>query len=161
MKPLIVFYSHSGNTRRVAQAIAALIGGDCRELLPVSPYPTDYDTVVEQARKEIRQGFLPELQPLDIDWNTYDTVLIGTPNWWSTMAPPVAAFLRQTNLSGKGVALFCTHGGGGLARVARDAAKECPSLDQGAAFDIYGDGGNAPEPKLRSWLDGLGLISSN
>ena len=157
MKPFILLYSHSGNTRRVGQTLAQLTGGDFAEIVPIHPYPTDYNAVVDQAKGEIRKGFLPELQPVSADLAAYDTIFIGTPNWWSTMAPPVASFLHQSDLAGKRLAPFCTHGGGGLARVARDIKGACPQCEMAEPFEIYGDGGAALEQKLLAWLRNLGI----
>ncbi len=152
MQPLILFYSHSGNTRRVAQAMANQIGGNCYEILPQTPYPTDYQTVVEQAKEEIKAGFLPDLQPLACDLQAVDTLFIGTPNWWSTMAPPVAAFLRRYDVDGKKIFSFCTHGGGGSARIGRDIKRACPHSEVAEPFAIYGNGGTSLEQEISHWL---------
>lgn len=37
----------------------------------------------------------PGSAPINMDWSAYGTVYLGTPNWWSTMAPPVASFLHE------------------------------------------------------------------
>lgn len=52
-KVLVAYYSHSGNTREVARQIAGASGGELFEIIPVTPYPSDYQTVVDQAKKEI------------------------------------------------------------------------------------------------------------
>ena len=79
---LVVFYSHTGNTRAIARHIQALTGCDLLDLEPVTPYPRDYDTVVSQAKKEKQQGFLPPLKnPLDMV-SRYDVILVGSPSWW-------------------------------------------------------------------------------
>ena len=86
---LVVFYSHTGNTRAIARHIQALTGCDLLDLEPVTPYPRDYDTVVSQAKKEKQQGFLPPLKnPLDMV-SRYDVILVGSPSWWGTFAGPV------------------------------------------------------------------------
>ncbi len=112
MKAVIVYYSQSrGNTRRIAEMISLATGAALAELKTVEDYGKDYDAVMARARDEINSGFLPELQPLDINMDDYDTVIIGTPTWWYTMAPAVRAFLRSTDLSGKQIYAFQTHGG--------------------------------------------------
>lgn len=158
MQPLILFYSHSGNTRRVAQTIAKQIDGNCCEILPQVPYPTAYQAVVEQAKEEIRAGFLPDLQPLTLDMATTDILFIGTPNWWSTIAPPVAAFLHRQNLSNKKIFPFCTHGGGGIAHIGRDIKRTCPNSEVMDPFAIYGNGGDSLEHEVNHWLKMQGFI---
>ena len=61
-KTLIVYYSHSGNTKKVAQEIQQITGGELFQVKPRIPYPTSYNAVVEQAKKEIAKNFLPELE---------------------------------------------------------------------------------------------------
>ena len=55
-KVLVAYYSHSGNTREVARQIAGVSGGELFEIVPVTPYPSDYRTEVDQAKKEIEAG---------------------------------------------------------------------------------------------------------
>lgn len=128
-KSLVLFYSWSGNTRRIANSIAQKTGADLFELQPATPYPSDYNTVVAQAKKEIQNKYEPPLQPVSIDWNSYDMIYLGTPNWWSTMAPPLYAFLREVMPTDKTIAPFCTHGGGGDGHIAKDIAQLCIGCD--------------------------------
>lgn len=156
MRALVVYYSHSGNTKRIADMIQKKMGADLLEIKPVVPYPVSYDEVVEQAKKEIRAGFVPEIQKTDVDLSKYDTIFVGTPNWWSTIAPPVAAFLKEQDLTGKTVAVFCTHGGGGLGRVKSDVEKLCPESRVMKCFETYGNGGGRAEQLVDEWLGKLG-----
>ncbi len=123
---LVAYYSHSSNTRGIAELIQRETGGTLFEIQPEVAYPTAYNTVVEQAKREIQAGFRPPLRAGLDQLQSYDTILIGTPNWWSTIAPPVATFLAGQDLAGKTVAPFCTHGGGGAGHIARDVAALCP-----------------------------------
>ena len=61
---LIAYYSHSGNTERVARCIAEITGGDLYLLQPAEAYPATYQKVLKQARNEIRSGYLPRRWPL-------------------------------------------------------------------------------------------------
>ena len=51
MKSCIIYYSHSGHTRHLAEQIAKETHGDLLELIPEIPYLQDYSTVVAQAKK--------------------------------------------------------------------------------------------------------------
>lgn len=119
-KVLIVYFSHSGNTAKAAEALQQATGGCTMKLIPCPPYPQDYDTCVAQAKKEIKEGAEPELIPANIAYDAFDVVFVGSPNWWGTIAPPVRTFLKTYDLSGKKVAFFNTHGGGGMQRCEKD-----------------------------------------
>ncbi|MDR1396649.1 MAG: hypothetical protein LBJ14_02820 [Desulfarculales bacterium] len=128
---LIAYYSHSGATRRVAEHIKESTGGDIYEIQELEPYPRDYSAVVNQAKKEIAAGHKPSLNGELPDAADYDVIFIGSPNWWSTIAPPAATFLSSLDLTGKRIIPFITHGGGGLGRTISDIKKLC----QAAAVD--------------------------
>jgi flavodoxin len=153
---LVAFFSHSGNTQKIANLIHREVGGTLYEIRPESPYPTSYNVVVEQAKKEIRAGYMPALQSTLDHIESYDTIFIGSPNWWSTIAPPVTTFLSQYDLSGKTIVPFCTHGGGGLGRVGRDIAKLCPQSTVLSSFEIYGSGTGNAQAKISEWLHKIG-----
>ena len=87
-KILIAWYSHSGNTQRVAKELAAVTGGDLCPIEPVTPYPPTYQQVLAQSEKEIKAGFCPELKAFAFDLLNYDVIFVGTPNWYGTIAPP-------------------------------------------------------------------------
>lgn len=119
-KVLVVYYSWGGNTRVVAEKIKAQLGADIVEIVPETAYPTDYSECVAQARKETKENFRPAIKTKIYNLGDYDVILVGTPNWCSTIAPPVATFLEQNKFNGKKMALFVTHGGGGLSRCEND-----------------------------------------
>ena len=154
-KILIAYYSHSGNTQKLAKLIAQKTDGTLCELEPETPYPADYNTVVEQAKKEISAGYRPALKTKVEHMEAYDTILIGTPNWWSTVAPPVAAFLERHNFAGKTIALFCSNGGGGFGHIEQDIAQLCPHSTLLEGVEVYGTSG--AETKIPAWLKKIGF----
>ena len=151
-KSLVLFYSWSGNTRRIAQIIAEKTGADLRELQPETPYSQNYNAVLSQAKQEIQQKQYPALRPIDIDWNAYDVVYLGTPNWWSSIAPPVSSFLHEVMPTDKTIIPFCTHGGGGEGHIAHDMRSYCIGCDVLPLLSIQGDGGKRAEAQVEQWL---------
>jgi flavodoxin len=151
---LIAYFSRSGNTRRIANLVQQEVGGTLHEIQVTAPYPASYNAVVEQAKKEIQAGHKPALRSTLDDIESYDTVFVGSPNWWNTIAPPVATFLSEYDLSGKTIVPFCTHGGGGLGRIGRDIAKLCPQSTVLSSFEIYGSGRGNAQAKVSAWLNG-------
>lgn len=119
-KILVVYYSASGTTKRVATAIADATGADLYEITPVEPYTSDdlnWTNSSSRVSREhddesIRDIALTEITPTD--WDSYDTVLIGYPIWWGIAAWPVDNFVKGNDFTGKTVIPFCTSSSSGL-----------------------------------------------
>ena len=109
---LIAYYSHSGNTRAIAELLHKKLGGILFQIEPVKPYPHDYDAVLEVARPQVEQGLLPDLKGVLPDPAQFDLALVGGPVWFGTLSPPVSSFLAKVDLGKKTIAPFCTYGGG-------------------------------------------------
>jgi len=152
---LIIYYSWSGNTRKIAHIIQKEVGGDMVEIIPENPYPSSYNATVEQAKKEIKMDYKPPIKTKIEDIEKYDIIFVGTPNWWSTIAPPVVTFLTQHNLSGKTIIPFITHGGGGQGRVVSDIKRLCPESKVLEPLSIYEGGSTDLREKILEWLKKL------
>ena len=150
MKPLIVYYSYSGITRRLAKDIALITDGNLRELKPQKPYSFSYNTAVKEARAEIEKGYCPPLLQGAEPIEDTDVIFVGSPNWLKTFAPPVLSFLRSVDLSGKTIIPFCTHGGGGFGRMIEDYKRECKNSIIKDGIALRGDY-NFDE--LEKWLE--------
>jgi len=150
---LIVYYSLFQNTANLALEIAIQTGGDIRELIPDKNYSFDYNTAAKEVRNQIARGFCPKLVSGDEPIDDYQTIFIGTPNWFKTLAPPVMSFLRQHDFTGKTIIPFCTHGGGGFCQIENDIAKECESsiVLPGIAVN-----GTASSEEVTNWLKKIG-----
>lgn len=157
MNIIIAYYTWSGNTKKIAELIKAEAGGTLFEIRPEAGYPSSYNETVEQAKKEIRSGFRPALRSGAEDIGAYDTVFVGSPNWWSTAAPPVASFLAEHDLSGKTVIPFCTHGGGGEAQALTCIKDMCPGSKVLEGFSVYNDGGPGAKGRVSEWLRKIGM----
>jgi flavodoxin len=156
-KILVAYFSHSGNTREIADQIHNKAGGDIFEIQGEKPYPQDYDAVVKQARQELDSGLKPALKTKVENIESYDLVFIGYPNWCGTVPAPVKTFLSEYDFSGKTIAPFCTHEGSGLGRSATDIGKLCPksTLQEGTA--IRGRDVKTAQNKVSDWLKKLGI----
>lgn len=153
-KILIAYYSYSGNTKEVAEAIQKEIGGDLFEIKAEGTYPDEYRPMTEQAKKEIDAGFRPKLTTSVADMAQYDVVFIGSPNWWGTITPQVSSFLESYDLSGKTVIPFITHGGGGQQNTIADLTAQC----KGCKVNSDGWVGYGSRTLgIGSWLEGLGF----
>lgn len=156
-KVLVVYYSLTGNTKQIAEYIKEATNGDIFEIETIDTYPSEYKSTTEQAKKEIKEGYKPAIKSKVNNINDYEIVFIGSPCWWSTIAPAVSTFLTEHDLSNKTVIPFSTHGGSGLANNAKDTAKLTPNSNvlNGKAFR----GGNVTSAKSEvfSWIKDLNL----
>ena len=150
---LVAYFSHSGNTREIANQIHKSVGGgDIFEIQAVKKYPDDYDAVVEQARQELDSGYKPALKTKLENIKSYDLVFIGYPVWWGTFPAPVKAFLSEYDFSGKTIAPFCTHEGSGLGRSVTDISKLCPKSALLNGVAIRGSVVKTAQNKVSEWL---------
>ena len=156
-KVLVAYYSHSGNTREVARQIAGASGGELFEIVPATPYPSDYQSVVDQAKKEISAGVRPALKIRVEDMSQYDVIFIGSPCWWATVAPPVATFLTSYDLAGKTVVPFMTHEGSRMGHSEADIRKLCPESQVPDGLPVRGGAAGSSKDTVEKWVRSLGL----
>lgn len=157
-KMLIVYYSVSnGNTKRIAEELQKATGAEIAEIETVTPYTGSYDEIVDQGQREVKEGFMPEIKPLTVNFADYDVVAVGTPTWWYTMAPAVLTFLKAHAWQGKTVIPFQTHGGW-PGHVIKDMKKICQGADftQEMAVQFDSTGGAelvTAEDEIEAWLE--------
>jgi flavodoxin len=119
-KTLVVYFSATGNTERVAEVIAETTGGELFELEPVDPY-TDEDLNYNDDNSRVSQEYADEsLRNVELvadtvdDWQDVERVYIGYPVWWGIAAWPVNTFVEANDFTGKTVIPFCTSASSGL-----------------------------------------------
>lgn len=154
MKALILYYSYSGNTKKIAEMIQSKIGGDMLEITTKTPYTGSYNDVVEQGHTEVKKGFKPEITPENISIADYDTIVLGTPVWWYTYAPAVNTLISSLDFSGKTIYPFATNGGW-LGHTFEDIKKNCKNADVKDGLNIYFSSKNlrTPEKEISAWID--------
>lgn len=153
-KVLVLFFSHSGNTRSQAEMIHDQVGGDLVEIKTTLPYPQDYDTVVDQAKRQQQQNFRPQLATHIDNLDTFSTIFIGYPNWWGTMPMALFTFFESHNLSGKKLIPFCSHEGSSLGRSVVDMQKLAPgaTILEGLAIRGRSVDGRTTRTDIADWL---------
>ena len=125
-KKLVVYYSYTGHTKMIAESIQKKLGCDILEIKPVKPYSTDYQTVVDEEQNNESAKRTPEIEPIDIDLNKYEEIILGSPVWWYTIVPVIRTFLTENDLSGKIIKPYATNAGW-LGRTFKEIEKLCPN----------------------------------
>lgn len=152
---LVAYYSHSGNTAKIAHFIKNDSGADTFEIVPAVDYPSDYSALTAQAKQEIADGVKPTLKNKVPDLGGYDVIFVGSPCWWGTIAPPVATFLAENDFKGKTVVPFMTHGGSGLGHSVEDITKLIPGTEVAGAKAFWGSRAAGAEEDVAEWMKGL------
>ena len=109
MNGLLVYFSRTGRTRVVAEAIQAATGFDLEEIEEEGGRGGPLGWL--KSGMESTRRMLPEIKPLAHDPSEYDIVVIGTPIWASKMSSPIRAFINEHKNKLKEIALFCTGDG--------------------------------------------------
>ena len=151
-QPLILSYSYSGNTHRIAKGIQELTGGDRYEIYPWQPYPMAFPELLRQVKEEVEHGYHPALLPGAPSPASYRVIFVGSPNWCGTIAPPLASWLYKNDLSGKLLLPFYSHCGGVKADFRKDIAKLCPKADVREPLEVIADGGGQLKEWIEKWL---------
>lgn len=158
-KVLIVYFSHTGNTRTIAGYIHDAVESDMIELQTEEPYTDDYDTLLEQARKETAAGYCPPLTTQIDSIDSYDVIFVGYPIWVGTAAPPIRTFLTEYNLSGKTVIPFCTSGTSSAEESYRLVRSLCPQSDVLEGIQIRRGTYDTAQERVIAWLQETGIIN--
>lgn len=135
-KCLVVYYSQTGATQKVAQEFARLLNADTLRIDVEQPYDGTYQETIERCKKEMEKGELPELKEWNTDLSAYDVVFLGYPIWFGTYAPPVASLVKKVDFSGKKLVPFCTFGSGGLSASIKDLKEALPKAEIQAGYGV-------------------------
>lgn len=149
---LVVYFSHTGNTKAVAEKLHEFVGGDLIEIEPVNAYPEGYDAALDPAKQEQRENARPEIKGTIEHFDSYETIYLGYPIWWGTTPMIINTFLESYDFSGKTVVPFATSGGTGIAQSIEDIRSEVPDADVRDGLLVRDN------DEIEPWLKNLGLI---
>ena len=159
-KTLVVYYSASGNTERVAKDIAEAAGADLFEIVPAELYTSDDlnwtnpDSRVSREHDDESLRDVPLTTTEVSDWDSYDTVFIGYPIWWGIAAWPVDTFVKNNDFTGKTVIPFATSSSSGMGQSGSLLA-DMAGTGEWQEGQRFSSGVSSDD--VQSWVNGLGL----
>lgn len=159
-KILVVYFSASGNTERVAKDIAEVTGADLFEVVPAEPYTDDdlnYNNSSSRVSREHDNEALRNVELADAgeaNWDAYDTVFIGYPIWWGIAAWPVSSFAAANDFTGKTVIPFATSASSGMGDSGTLLAQTAGSGNWQLGHR-FASGASAED--VQAWVKGLDL----
>jgi flavodoxin len=154
---LVAYFSWGGNTRNIAKEIHLKVGGDIFEIELAKPYSSNYNTCLDEAKRDQENQARPELKTHVADMDKYDVIFLGYPNWWASIPMPLASFLEEYDLSGKTIIPFCSHGGGRLGQSVSAIAKLSPQSKILEALSVHYGGGSSLRNDISAWLRKIGI----
>lgn len=153
---LVAYFSATGNTRAVAEKIAALTGGDLYEIVPAQPYTNeDLDWRNSQSRSSQEMDdpdARPEIAGSPVEMDGYGTLYLGYPIWHGQAPRILSTFVESCDLEGVRVIPFCTSGSSGIGSSADSLAEQAGggAWLEGRRFDS-----GVPDSELQAWIDSL------
>ena len=159
-KTLVVYYSASGNTERVAKDIAEAADADLFEIVPTEVYTSDDldwtnpDSRVSREHDDESLRDVPLTTTEVPDWDSYDTVFIGYPIWWGIAAWPVDTFVKSNDFTGKTVIPFATSSSSGMGQSGSLLA-DMAGTGEWQEGQRFSSGVSSDD--VQSWVNGLGL----
>ncbi len=154
-KSIVVYFSKSGNTQKIAEIIASETGSDIFRIQPATQYPASYDKSIEIGRKEKNTNARPKIIGKVANMEEYDRVYLGWPCWFGTCPMVIFTFIEEHNLKGKTIIPFTTHGGTGFGSSTNDIKKKLPSVKILEGISIIGAGDENTKKDIKNWLNKL------
>lgn len=155
-RKLVAYFSASGVTAKVAEALSEAIGADIFVIDPKIPYTkADLNWMNKNSRSSIEMrdnNSRPELAELRDNMDEYDVIFVGFPIWWYVAPTIINTFLESYNLSGKTIVPFATSGGSGMGKTNEKLQPSCPNsiLLEGKLFKS-----KVTKAELAAWEEGL------
>ena len=151
-KLLVVYFSATGTTAKVARTIADVTGGTLYEIVPQQAYTSkDLDWNDRQSRSSVEMNnpqARPALKDTKLDVTTYDVIFIGYPIWWDQAPRIINTFIDSHDLKGKTLVPFATSGGSGISNSVKELKRTYPDLEWQAGKLLNGAGRNT----IQNWI---------
>ncbi len=135
-KTLVVYYSYTNNVEEIVNNLRSRIDCDVVEIEPAEKgldYAANNYAIGSALISAIRNNpddasSYPEIDPVEVNLDEYDTVIIGAPLWWSQMAAPLQTYLFDNGkkMAGKKIGLIVSSHSSGISGVVADAKRLIP-----------------------------------
>lgn len=146
-----------GNTELAAKIIERYTKGTLFKIDPLKKYSADYSACTKEAQQELRTQARPKLSSYLEDIDSYETIILGYPNYWGTFPMSVMTFLESLDFTGKRILPLCTHEGSGMGHSEADIQKACLGAKVEKGLAIQGGRVREAESLILKWLERYGI----
>ena len=139
-RKLVAYFSASGVTAKLAEALSEAIGADLDAIEPEVPYTkADLNWMNKNSRSSVEMkdpASRPAIAGKRDNMDEYDTIFIGFPIWWYVAPTIINTFLESYDFAGKTIILFATSGGSGFGETVANLVNSCPgaAVKEGKIF---------------------------
>ena len=144
MKPLILYYSRSGNTEKIALQAKADLNCEAIKIVPEDAYGNYISSCLRVSKEKKAPAFVTPIP----DLTGYDVILLGYPIWAQDLPRFVADFVEKCDLTGKTVIPFATYGMSGI----NWTMKHLTQLCTGAEIKLPFDSGSFKKGNYAEWM---------
>ena len=146
-----------GNTQYMAYVIQETVGADIFRIEPETPYPTDHDELVDLAKEEQNDNARPKIKAKIENFDTYENIFVGYPNWWGDMPMILYSFFDEYDFPGKTIIPFNTHGGSGFSDTISTIKELEPNAEVLDGKSISRNDIQDAEQEIIDWVKSLGF----
>lgn len=151
-KTLIIYFSHSNNTKQIAEWIQEKTDAEMLRIEPVTPYPSDYQETIAEMSRQNKGKILPPFKKTGINIWDYDTIFFGHPVWDMRLPPVVRTFLRDNDFSKKTIIPFNTHAGYGTGKSVNEIKEFAPRAAVLEPLSINGNSINTAKEQVGKFI---------
>ena len=155
-KVLVLYFSATGNTEKIAKYIKNATNSDIVEIIPKDEYTSedlDYNKDCRANKEQNDENARPEIKNT-INVKNYDTIFLGYPIWWGTNPKIILTLLDTYDLSGKTVIPFCTSGGSGIEKSESDLKDYNSNINWKSGKGFYS---STKESEVDNWISELNI----
>lgn len=135
-KTLVVYYSFTNNVHTIVNDLGTQIEADVVRIEPAEKgidyaannYAAGSALIAAIRNNPDDAASYPAIDPVEINMDDYDMVIVAAPLWWGNMAAPLQTFLFQhgSEMAHKHVALIVSSASSGVSNVVADAKRLIP-----------------------------------
>lgn len=155
-KVLVVYFSATGTTKKLAETIASITNGDLYEILALEEYTSDdlnwHDSNSRTTHEQNDPSTRPEIASDKLSLDGYTTIYIGYPIWWGEEPRILDTFVESYDFGDIKMIPFCTSSSSGIGRSNKN-------LEENAGSGNWKEGkrfaSGATESELKSWIESI------
>lgn len=151
-KILIIYFSHSGNTEKLAKNIQKICQADLISIEANPPYPNEYQETINEMSRQNKGNILPSYQVPTTRFNDYDMIFFGYPVWDMRLPPVMRSFLQDNSLNSQLIFPFNSHAGFGTGKSVNEIKELTQNKSVSTPLSIKDNQINQAEKEIENWV---------